>query len=858
MRSSFSDRVKNLKIFVILFFAATLSLNVVKNTTPIFAADNTSDNTYIFRIVSSSGRTLHTCSNTYNYNGTPSVDTAVTEVGSQRRVEIYQAGSEYPFCTSSLLNLSDLVDANGNYAYKLQMYNRSNVLIAESTPFYFSGSGTHSAAMQILCDESRENCTATATSETGQTTTTVSTETLESASVCSKAAKGFSWILCTASDLLTGALDGIYGGAKKLLTINSSMLAADDSSGAYVAWGHFRNFANILFVIFLLFVIFSQITGIGIDNYGIKKSLPRLVAAALLVNLSYYLCIIAVDLSNIVGSSIGQVFDNIQISSNASGSWSAANVAAASAGGIGVLGLGFGGLLAAGGGVAAIAAGGIGATLAAGAIAALIGFLGALISVVTALLMLVVLLGARWGIVLIGVAVAPIAFVCYILPNTKTVFDKWVKIMEAMLFLYPMCTLATSGGKFASKVILSTNNGQSGFLLVLIASIIQVVPYFFIPNMVRGAFKIAGNVGATAARWGNNLGRAGQGALANTRLAQRNATNLEATRRQAVDMNRIRDAQRRAGLPEMTRRQAREYFENQRAAEANQQIAEHQRKITNAAYWSDPSTIAAATAALESKDRSDRIKSRESLIMNNSFTYNDGTADHSVDPNSARDLQNALENALGENYHGADRTADINAIINVLSAQGDAGRTAVHAAMANATAAAGASGISDEARRAYASNIMQFHANDYKNNMRSVFDYAKVNTGERAEVIVNATTGTSRAATFADYATQSVGSLKQEQLAAMDEAELKRYASALADADPTHFNFVRRETFATEADATAENNARRAALQKLAYDTLHNASLAQQIKGSQRTILEGMATGYVPPRVAPTEVRIVH
>ena len=692
------------------------------------------------------------------------------------------------------------------------------------------------------------------------------------------------------------------------------MLATHDSNGnpngAYTAWGYFRTIANILFVVFFLFVIFSQLTGVGIDNYGIKKSLPRLIAAALLVNLSYYICLLAVDVSNIVGASIGQIFDGINISVNSSG-WSAGNVAAAATGGVGMLGLGFGGLLAAGGGVAAIGTTGLGATLGAGAIAALIGFLGALISAVSALLMMVVLLGARWGIVLIGVALAPVAFVCYILPNTKNVFDKWLKIMEAMLFLYPMCSLAVSGGKFASKVILATNNGEAGFLLVLVASIIQVVPYFFVPSMVRGSFRLAGNIGAVAGRLGGNLGRAGQGALANSRIAQRSSANVEANRRQIVDMNKIRDAQRRAGLPEMTRRQAREFFENQRAAEANRTVlstetkAREDEKWTDATYvegkrqqaaiadqkdrqqtadyadanfqnaviqqaniahdasyantmrYNDASFQAAAAAALESKDRSENVKSRESLIMNNSFRYTDGAgSEHGVDPNSARDLQAALENALGTDYHGTDRAADISAIINVLSAQGDAGRTAVHDAIANTAATPG--GVTEDARRAFASNIMQFHANDYKNNMRSVFDYSKLNTGEDAASIVNAVTGATRQATFADYETQSVGSLKQEQLAAMDEAELRRYATNLADADPTHFNFIRRETFADDAAATAENDARKAALQKLAYDTIHNASLAQQIKGSQRTILEGMAAGYTPPKVAPVEVKIVH
>ena len=609
MHLSFSDQLK-LSCFLGALLLLAPILNVVKITTPVSAATNT----YVFKIISNDGRVLHSCSEAYDNDGVPSIETAVTEAGLRHRVEIYQVGVEYPICTSGLLNLSDITDSAGNYSYKLQMYNRSGTLIAESSPFYFTGSGNYAATMRIVCDETKENCTATTSSSTGQTTAAIDSESLDSTSICSKAAKGAGWILCTVSDLLTGALDGLYGWAENLLQINSSMLATRDSSGnrsgAYTAWGYFRNFANILFVVFLLIVIFSQLTGVGIDNYGIKKSLPRLVAAALLVNLSYYICMLAIDVSNIVGAGITNVFDSINVSVNLSGDWSVANTAAAIGGGVGALGLGFAGLISAGGGIAALGVAGFGATLGAGAIAALIGFLGAVISAVTALLMMVVLLGARWGIVLIGVTVAPVAFVCYMLPNTKSVFDKWLKLMEAMLFLYPTCSLAIAGGKFASKVILSTNSGQAGFLLVLVASIVQIVPYFFVPTMVRGAFRMAGNLGAVATRFGSNLGRAGRGALANTRIAQRSAANVEANRRQTVDMNKIRDAQRRAGLPEMTRREARQYFENQRAAEANRAILAADSKAREDEKYTDKDYVAGVRAKQVIEAAADKERTR--------------------------------------------------------------------------------------------------------------------------------------------------------------------------------------------------------------------------------------------------------
>ena len=64
-----------------------------------------------------------------------------------------------------------------------------------------------------------------------------------------------------------------------------------------------------------LAIIISQLTGFGISNYGIKKMLPRLIIAAILVNLSIYICQIAVDLSNILGyglrAGLGGIGDGI-------------------------------------------------------------------------------------------------------------------------------------------------------------------------------------------------------------------------------------------------------------------------------------------------------------------------------------------------------------------------------------------------------------------------------------------------------------------------------------------------------------------------------------------------------------------
>ena len=85
-----------------------------------------------------------------------------------------------------------------------------------------------------------------------------------------------------------------------------------ETSPIHVVWTYLRNITNIIFVIFFLIVIYSQITGIGISNYGIKRTLPRIIIAAILVNLSYLICILAVDVSNILGVGFRGIFESIQ------------------------------------------------------------------------------------------------------------------------------------------------------------------------------------------------------------------------------------------------------------------------------------------------------------------------------------------------------------------------------------------------------------------------------------------------------------------------------------------------------------------------------------------------------------------
>lgn len=92
--------------------------------------------------------------------------------------------------------------------------------------------------------------------------------------------------------------DGLFGFLRDNLEFKAEFLKTD--SAAYKAWQSFLNIANVMFVIAFIAIVFSQVTSIGISNYGIKKLLPKLIVVAILVNVSYFICQLVVDLSNLL------------------------------------------------------------------------------------------------------------------------------------------------------------------------------------------------------------------------------------------------------------------------------------------------------------------------------------------------------------------------------------------------------------------------------------------------------------------------------------------------------------------------------------------------------------------------------
>lgn len=307
--------------------------------------------------------------------------------------------------------------------------------------------------------------------EPAATTSTTTNADGGATDACFSGAGTLGWVLCPIIDALHDTLSWAYGEIVEPMLQIDSRLIDDSDNGTLRVWEIFRNIANIVFIILFLIVIFSQLTGFGIDNYGVKKVLPRLVVIAILVNISYFICQLAVDLSNILGASLNNFLVNLAPTVNHVTSPASAPGAfvAVALGGVGVVG--------AVAGAASLAAG--------GAVAFILTIFASLIGAVLSVLLMFALLVVRKAAVVILVAISPAAIVLYTLPNTQSIAKKWFDMLKGFLIVYPVCGVLIGGSYLASCII--ANAAGNDAIMNLAAMLMTVIPFFFAPTLIKSS-----------------------------------------------------------------------------------------------------------------------------------------------------------------------------------------------------------------------------------------------------------------------------------------------------------------------------------------------------------------------------------
>lgn len=315
---------------------------------------------------------------------------------------------------------------------------------------------------------------------------------------------GVGWIICPVVNLLSGLADGMFNILTRFLSTSPDIFTFKDQTTGlnptFNAWSAMRSIANVAFVIVFLIIIFSQITSVGITNYGIKKMLPRLIIAAILVNVSYYICQIAVDLSNILGFSLQSFMVGlIPGTTDTTGIWSGntwtnliGHVLLLSVTGLAVM------------------------------YGALAFFIPAILAAIVALIMILFILISRQALIILLIVISPLAFVAFLLPNTSDWFKKWQNAFTTMLLLFPIVAMVFGASKLASGIL--KNVYTTDMIGQIAAATILVVPLFVVPGLLKKALDGVGGIGTKMNGWGDKLGgiagKKGSEVYENTALAR--------------------------------------------------------------------------------------------------------------------------------------------------------------------------------------------------------------------------------------------------------------------------------------------------------------------------------------------------
>jgi hypothetical protein len=301
-------------------------------------------------------------------------------------------------------------------------------------------------------------------------------------------ATGFSlnWILCPIFNGVSNMIEGLINNFI-VPFLKVPPVSTDPKSASFQSWSNFRIYGDIFLVIAIIVIVFGQAIGGGvIDAYTAKKTLPRILVAAILINLSIYIVGFLVDIFNVLGNGVS----NIMLAPFGS----TLNFSPSPGQQLGIFGFGFLGFILAGGGFIALVV----AMFASFSTVIMAAFF-AVLPFLLALLAIFITLVFRQGLILFLVMVSPIAFALYTLPNTQNLFKKWWDLMIEALLVYPIVLIIFTLSDILSATVLEANGftkdnfagnltSASNKLAALIAFFMLVAPLFLIPF----AFRLAG------------------------------------------------------------------------------------------------------------------------------------------------------------------------------------------------------------------------------------------------------------------------------------------------------------------------------------------------------------------------------
>jgi len=314
---------------------------------------------------------------------------------------------------------------------------------------------------------------------------------------CELDSGGFSlsWFMCplltAANDLVNGSNgnSGLLGMFEKQLSFNVNRDLGTVGGGTnevQTTWSLIKNIASAILVIIMLVMVFSQAISAGpFDAYTIRKILPRLVAAVILMQLSWYIVAFFVDLVDDIGNSL---FDLLYAPFGGSNTLDLGHLLAHANIGTGqAIVIDF---------VAIVG------TVVLG-LASLPAVLFLAFSAVVALFTALIVLIFRKIIIIFCLIFAPLAILAWILPGTQRYWKLWYDNFTKVLMMFPLIVGLIAAGHIFAFVVGTQGNGT--FLNLIFVMVGVFGPLFVLPKTYKWGGQAMSLAGGAIHSVGNQI-----------------------------------------------------------------------------------------------------------------------------------------------------------------------------------------------------------------------------------------------------------------------------------------------------------------------------------------------------------------
>jgi hypothetical protein len=301
-----------------------------------------------------------------------------------------------------------------------------------------------------------------------------------SGDTCTVSGWSLSWLICPVLEAANSLSNATISLFEKQLSFTIGDLSRNNGNDkVHLSWSLIRDISSALLVIIMLVMVISQAVGGGpFEAYTIRKMLPKLVVAIILMQLSWTLLSYVVNIFNDVGHGLKEILylpfqpanlDDYGVLLHNAG---IGNFQAGAFSWIALIGIGIG---------------------VAVALPAILGF--AFAAVIADLVGLSTLI-FRKIIILLALIISPVAILLWILPGTNRYFKLWWDNLLKALMMFPLVIGIVAAGRIFAYVIGTTGNGT--FLNFFLVTVAFFAPLFILPKTFRWGGDAMKFIGDTA------------------------------------------------------------------------------------------------------------------------------------------------------------------------------------------------------------------------------------------------------------------------------------------------------------------------------------------------------------------------